>query len=259
MERPVKISAVSYLNTIPFDYGILTHADPGKFILELDVPSVCARKLQEGVVDIALVPAGAIPDFTNPVILPGYCIGAVQKVKTVLLLSHEPLEKIKRIHLDFDSRTSVQLVKVLAQHYWKIEPEWINLRAGEAEKISGNEAIVAIGDKTFELVKRFPYVYDLAEEWIRCTSLPFVFAVWMTNNPLPEELIKNLDEALYFGITHISEAIHYFNAKLPAGVDCFAYLKENISYHFDEDKKAGLQLFLSFIKGITNYELRITN
>ena len=248
MKRPVKISAVSYLNTIPFDYGILSHTNPGQFLLELDVPSVCARKLKEGVVDIALVPAGAIPDFNNPIILPEFCIGAVQKVKTVLLLSHEPLEKIKKVYLDFDSRTSVQLAKVLARESWKIEPDWVNLKSGEAENITGKEAIVAIGDKTFELVKRFPFVYDLAEEWIRYTSLPFVFAVWMTAKTLPSEIIQGLNEALYFGTTHISEAIHYFNDKLPVGVDCLAYLQENISYQFDENKKAGLELFLSFIR-----------
>ena len=259
MERPVKISAVSYLNTIPFDYGILSHTTPGQFLLELDVPSVCARKLKEGVVDIALVPAGAIPDFNNPVILPEFCIGAVQKVKTVLLLSHEPLEKIKKVYLDFDSRTSVQLAKVLAREYWKIEPDWVNLKSGEAGNNTGKEAIVAIGDKTFELVKRFPYVYDLAEEWIRFTSLPFVFAVWMTTKSLPEEILQSLEKALLYGISHKPEALQYFTDKLPLGVDCLGYLQENISYQFDDMKKAGLEMFLSFIKGITNYELRITN
>ena len=150
-------------------------------------------------------------------------------------------------------------MKVLAQQYWKIEPEWINLKAGEAEKISGKGAIVAIGDKTFELVKRFPYVYDLAEEWIRFTSLPFVFAVWMANKSLPLEILQSLDNALAYGISHIPDALQYFTDKLPVGVDCLAYLEDNISYQLDENKKAGLELFLSFIMGITNYELRITN
>jgi chorismate dehydratase len=243
-----KISAVSYLNTIPFVYGIQRSGLLKDYRLDLDIPSLCAEKLKNGVVDVALIPVGALNDLASFEFVTDYCIGAVNTVKTVLLLSHKPLREITEIGLDYDSRTSVQLVKVLAKHSWKIDPIWKNLMPGQASQDPGVEAIVAIGDKTFGLVKKYPYCYDLAAEWIRLTSLPFVFAVWVATKKLPEHLQIDLNRALEYGINHIKETLEFFKDRLPAGEDCQSYLEKNISYTFDERKKEGLALFLNYLK-----------
>ncbi|MGA2823336.1 MAG: menaquinone biosynthesis protein [Bacteroidales bacterium] len=243
----LKISAVSYLNTIPFVYGIQRSGLLKDYRLDLDIPSLCAEKLKNGVVDVALIPVGALNDLASFQFITDYCIGAVSTVKTVLLLSHKPLHEITEIGLDYDSRTSVQLVKVLAKYQWKITPLWKNLMPGQASQDPGVEAIVAIGDKTFDLVKKYPYCYDLAEEWIRLTSLPFVFAVWVTTKKLPEHLQIDLNSALEYGVGHIKETLEFFKDKLPAEEDCQSYLEKNISYTFDERKKEGLRLFLNYL------------
>jgi len=243
----LKISAVSYLNTIPFVYGILKSGHLENFRLDLDVPSVCAEKLKDGEVDVALVPVGAIPDFDDPFIVSEYCIGAVGKVKTVLLLSQKPLEQIDSIYLDNDSRTSVKLVKVLAENYWKIRPSWNNLNPGQSDRPEKLESLVAIGDKTFELVKQYKYVIDLAEEWYRFTGLPFVFAVWLSKKQLPAIFKDQLNDALSYGLKHKAESLEYFIDKVPLCGDCLSYLENNISFQFDEEKKKGLELFLKYI------------
>ena len=248
MNLPLKISAVSYLNTFPFVYGILKSGWLENFRLYLDVPSVCAEKLKNDEVDVALVPIGALPDFDHPVIVSEYCIGATGKVKTVLLLSQKPLKQIDNIYLDYDSRTSVKLVRILAEHHWKISPHWINLNPGQSDRPEQLESIVAIGDKTFELVKQYEYIYDLAEEWFRFTGLPFVFAMWLSKKDIPPNLKEQLNLALSYGIQHKSEALEYFTDKLPACGDCLDYLENNISFQFNEEKKKGLQLFLHYIK-----------
>jgi chorismate dehydratase len=242
-----KISAVSYLNTIPFVYGIQRSGLLKDYRLDLDIPSLCAEKLKNGVVDVALIPVGALSDLASFEFITDYCIGAVSTVKTVLLLSHKPLNEITEIGLDYDSRTSVQLVKVLAKYQWKIAPSWKNLMPGQASQDPGMEAIVAIGDKTFGLVKKYPYCYDLAEEWIRLTSLPFVFAVWVTTKKLSEPIKTALNSALEYGVGHIKETLEFFKDKLPADEDCQSYLEKNISYTFDERKKEGLRLFLKYL------------
>jgi len=242
-----KISAVSYLNTIPFVYGILSSGILDNYDLSLEIPSLCAENLRNGKVDIALVPAGAIPEMRNAEILPGYCIGAIRKVRTVLLLSRKPLNEIRTIYLDFDSRTSVKLIKVLAQKFWHIDPVWVNMERGQAEHPVSIDSLVAIGDKTFGLVNDFPYVYDLAEEWIRYTGLPFVFAVWMTGKNTPAEEIKKLNAALEFGITHREDAIAHFQSRIPGGIDALEYLTKNISFELDAQKRKGLDLFLSYL------------
>ncbi|MDP4280909.1 MAG: menaquinone biosynthesis protein [Bacteroidota bacterium] len=244
--NPLTITAVSYLNTFPFVYGIEKSGILDRFCLMLDVPSQCAENIRNGQADIGLVPVGALPDFSSFNYIPGYCIGAVSPVRTVLLLSQKPLPEITHIHLDYDSRTSVRLVRVLANHYWKIHPEWIPLKAGEAGL--SHESVVAIGDKTFNLVKKYNYVYDLAEEWIRFTSLPFVFAVWISRVPLPSDQLEVFRKALEFGVTHKKETLEYFKNRLPSGIDCLDYFEHNISYEFDELKKKGLETFLQYIR-----------
>lgn len=243
----VKISAVSYLNTFPFVFGLKTSGELDDFDLQLDIPSVCALKLKNNVVDLALVPVGAIPELDHPISVADYCIGAEREVKTVLLLSQLPLEDIREIALDYDSRTSVQLIRILADRFWKIKPLWRQLGPGEAENPAGCESLVAIGDKTFQLVDRYPYVYDLASEWIKHTSLPFVFAVWLANKPLPEGFVRKFNKALEYGILRKQEIPEFFRNRIPPGLDVISYLDNNISYAFDERKKEGMALFLSYI------------
>jgi len=244
----LRISAVSYLNTYPFVYGIKKSGILSDFSLSLDVPSLCAEKLKSGLADIALVPVGALPEISQFYYISDFCIGAVGKVKTVLLLSKVPLDRITKIYLDHDSRTSVELVKVLASHYWHIAPRWVNLKEGRAAADHEMESLVAIGDKTFDIRHKYPYVYDLGEAWISFSGLPFVFAAWISLNKLPDNVILEFNHALAFGVSHRRDCIDYFRDKLPAYDDCLGYLERNISYEFDERKKQGLELFLSYLR-----------
>jgi chorismate dehydratase len=245
--KPVRIAAVSYLNTFPFVFGIKTSGELDDIDLQLDVPSLCAEKLKSGEVELALVPAGALPEIEGCRIVTDFCIGAESDVRTVLLLSMKPLEEISAIHLDFDSRTSVALAKILAEHHWKIDPEWIPLPPGKASAPAEIESLVAIGDKTFRLSSEYPYVYDLAGEWIRFTGLPFVFAVWATRGDLPEGFLAKFNKALEYGISRKNEIPDFFRNQIPMGVNVMDYLANNISYPLTEEKRAGLTRFLGLI------------
>ena len=243
----LKVSAVSYLNTFPFVYGLKESGLFKNFQLDLDVPSICAEKLKNGTADLALVPVGALKEIKDFHYITDYCIGAVGEVKTVLLLSKVPLERISHVYLDFDSRTSVELVKVLARNYWHINPQWQNLKSGQSGIAQDYESLVAIGDKTFELRPHYPFVYDLAEAWISFTGLPFVFAVWVSRKKLPDDVRLSFTKALAYGVSHKRECIDYFRDKLPSFNDCLSYLENNISYEFDQKKREGLEAFLSFL------------
>ena len=109
-----KITAVSYLNTIPFVYG-LQHADSLRADLLLAPPADCAKNYIEGRADIALLPVAVVPELKNTNIVTDYCIGAVGAVRTVTVMSNEPITTVKRIWLDAHSRTSVQLCAFCVQ------------------------------------------------------------------------------------------------------------------------------------------------
>jgi chorismate dehydratase len=244
----LRISAVSYLNTLPFVYGIKHSGLLSNYDLQLDIPSECARKFISKEVDIALVPVAALAKLKSYQLMNEFCIGAAGKVKTVLLLSQVPLSEIKTIHLDYHSLTSVNLVRILAEHHWNINPEWINLDELTEINLAKLESIVAIGDKTFLLDKEFSYVYDLAEEWKDFTQLPFVFACWVAQENVPAEILNTFKNALGWGIQHKLQSIdELFDAKRFPNVDLKEYYERNIDFIFDKQKHAAFNLFLKYL------------
>ncbi len=245
----IRISAVSYLNSLPFVYGLNHSALKNECEISLDIPSVCAEKLINGNVDIGLIPVAAISQVSNAHIISDYCIGANGKVKTVCLFSEVPLQEIKTVLLDYQSRTSVMLAKILAKEFWKINPEFVNAEAGFEKNIKGTTAGVVIGDRAFSLTTS--YTYDLSEEWKKITNLPFVFACWVANKNLSVEFISEFNQALKTGLDNIDQTLEEFPPSVISKAEAKKYLTENISYDFDSEKKKAMELFNHLAKKIT--------
>lgn len=215
--------------------------------LSRDIPSECARKLLNNEVDIGLIPVAVIPQLNESYIISDYCIGANGAVNSVMLYSEVPLEKIEKIHLDYQSRTSVQLVKILAKEFWKINPEFIAAEKGFENTISGNTAAVVIGDRTFELNNKFPFVFDLPQEWKKMTGLPFVFATWVANKKIADDFLQQFNTALKQGISNIEKSITHYHLQEKYPTNVSEYLKSYIQYNFGEAQKTALKTFLSKI------------
>lgn len=248
----IKISLVSYLNTLPFLYGIKQTAFINDIELQSDIPSVCAQKLINNEVDLGLVPVAILPLLKEYYIVSDYCIGAKGKVNSVLLLSDVPLNEIEEIFLDYQSRTSINLTKVLAKNYWNINPIWKSTEDGYENEISGNTAGVIIGDRTFNLSKEYKYQYDLAEEWYDFTKLPFAFACWVSNKKLPKSFTDELNASLSFGVNHISESISLAKNNKIQEKQLLKYLSKDIDYNLDNDKRKSIELFLNYLTEITD-------
>jgi len=244
--KTLRISAISYLNTIPFVYGINHSGYLTDYLLEFDVPSECAEKLIRGKTDIGIVPVAAIPQMPFAEIMTNYCIGAVGKVQTVILVANTQLENLERIYLDTDSRTSVMLTRILFRHYWKKECEFLPLTLKPKDTLAENEGMVLIGDKTFHLDQPYFLHLDLAEEWVNFTGLPFVFACWVSNVRLSAEVKESFEKSIEWGIEHRPEAILNLQTERYPGVDVSEYLLQTISYPLDEAKRSGMALFLKY-------------
>lgn len=236
------------MNTLPFLYGIKHSGFLDNYKFMLDYPAICAKKLIDNEVDIALIPVASIPKVNSPKIISDYCIGSFKEVKSVLLLSDVPLEKIKTILLDYQSQTSIHLVQLLALKYWHINPKWTPAEKDFENTISGETAGVVIGDRTFALHNKHPYVYDLSLEWYKFTGFPFVFAAWVANKNIPSAFIEKLNKALEYGVKHLDEVVVEFKLLKPdTDVDLYDYLKNNLDYRFDEDKRKSLDLFYKYL------------
>ncbi|MDR3286794.1 MAG: menaquinone biosynthesis protein [Prevotellaceae bacterium] len=236
----VRVSAISYLNTIPFIYGLQNSSIMSKIDMAFDVPSTCAKRLLNNTADIGIVPVVVVPALPEYHIISNYCIGSVGKVRTVALFSNSEINKIKTVYLDKDSRTSAMLAQILAHKYWKISPEFKPL---DAEKFDEKDAaFMLIGDKAFEAEKQFSHTFDLGEEWYKFKKIPFVFATWTANKKLDEQFLYEFNSALTFGVNNTKAAVE----QQSNGIDkktAIEYFEKYISYDFDSLKRQGLTEF----------------
>ncbi len=247
MLKKYSVSIVKYTNTLPLRYGINNSEVLAEMDLQLDIPAVCAQKLLDDKVDIGLIPVAVIPLLKEYHIISNYCIGSNERVDTVKLYSYVPLEQIKNIYLDYQSRTSSMLAKVLCKNYWNINPDFINAEAGFESKIAHKDAAVVIGDRCFTLNGTFEFEYDLAFEWKKFTDLPFVFAAWVSNKKIDQDFIAKLESAMKYGVAHTDEAIKE-DKSITNRTMIKTYLTERINYNLDEAKKKSLHHFLDLIK-----------
>lgn len=210
-----------------------------------DYPASVAAMLLNNEIDVGLVPVAIIPTLKQAHIISDYCIGAEADVASVCLFSDVPVQQIKRVLLDYQSRTSVKLVKILLKEYWNIEPELVEATEDFRDLIGGTTAAVVIGDRAFEQRKISAYSFDLAAAWKAHTGLPFVFAAWVSNKPLPANFIEAFNNANKIGLNNLEAVI----AEHPYTLfDLKKYFTQNISYTLTAEKRKGMALFLDKIK-----------
>lgn len=236
----IKISAVSYTNTKPFIYGIERSDVINQIDLSLDIPSDCATKLIEGQVDVGLIPVAVMPLVPNANIIGNYCIGSIGAVNSVFIFSNVPVDQIRTVKLDKHSRTSNNLAKVLLKFYWKQEVEFTT------DLDADTDAMVLIGDRTFGKTREFSYCYDMGEQWMNFTGLPFVYAAWVANKELPERFKADFDAALKLGLDNRKAVI----AALPAvaNFNLDDYLMNKLEFNLTDSKREALSRFLDYIK-----------
>lgn len=244
-----QISIVNYANTLPFKWALKQSALIEEIDLQEDIPSICAQKLKFKRVDLALVPVALIPELDHYFIESEYCIGANGRVESVKLYSKVPIENISEVALDYQSRSSVNLTKVLFKFFWKKEVLFTDTLPGYEDQIGGTKAAVVIGDRTFALNGTNEFEYDLSEEWQKFTGLPFVFAAWLSTEKIPESFMKEFNRVLRDGVEHIEQVIE--EEELPVNISKLHmknYLLNNIDYNLDAEKLKALKLFLEYMK-----------
>ena len=245
----IQTGIVKYLNTKPLLYGIEHSPVAAKLDLIPGYPAEIAKMLETGSIDLGLVPVAAIPNLKNGVIISDYCIGCDGAVASVCIFSEVPIEKVTEVYMDYQSRTSVQLAKILLRNYWKTKAAFIDARPDFLDSIKGNAAGLVIGDRAFEQRKKSAFIYDLGEAWKSYTGLPFVFAAWVSNKEQDTAFVQQFNAANKWGVQHIEEVVQQYPSAL---FDLHHYYNDCISYELDEQKKRGMQLFLDMITGKVN-------
>lgn len=242
LDKRIRIGAVSYLNTRPLLFGLKRSGLMDRVEVVEAYPARVASLLLNDEIDVGLVPVAIIPNLKESHIITDYCIGTEGEVASVAIFSEVPLEQTDKILLDYQSRTSVNLAKILLKEYWRLTPVLEDAREDFRVHISDTTAGVVIGDRALEQRKISRYCYDLGTAWKEHTGYPFVFAAWVANKVLPEDFQDAFNRANAYGISHIAEVIA---AEKPYPTyDLTDYYTRNISYRLDTNKRKGLALFL---------------
>ena len=247
MDKKWRIGAVSYLNTRPLLLGMEQSPFRDSIDLVKSYPAQIAQDLLDDTIDIGLIPVAIMPLISNPQIVSKYVIGTEGEVASVALFSQVPMDQIEKVYLDYQSRTSVALAKILFKQHWKKEVEFLIATEGYINEISGTTAGIIIGDRALASLDRFEHIYDLGLAWKAYTGLPFVFAAWVANKPIPAAFMEAFDVANGYGLKHLNEVISLIPANEQV-YDLHKYYTENISYELTHEKTKGLEKFLEIIK-----------
>jgi chorismate dehydratase len=246
----MRISAISYLNTAPLMWDF-EHAETGRYFeISYTTPSRCAAELNEGSADIGLIPAAAYATIPDLAILPGVAIASKRAVRSILLISTKPLEEIRTVALDNSSLTSVALIKVLFAKFWGGERHYHAAPPELDSMLAANDAALLIGDPALQVSREKYLFWDLAEEWIRFTGKPFVFAFWAITSSamkraradLPGLFQESRDHGL--AAPSLAEICRTWAPKLGLKeAEIHEYLTSNIHYYLDDACLEALQLF----------------
>jgi chorismate dehydratase len=257
--KQLRISAISYLNTAPlmwdFEHG---HTDArSAFNMSYTIPSQCAASLREGSADIGIIPVAAYASIPDLAILPGVAIASRRAVRSILLVSKVPLEKIQTVALDTSSMTSVALIKVLFAKWWGGGRTFTAMEPDIEKMLEMHDAGLVIGDPALKIDCSRYLTFDLAEEWIRFTGKPFVFAFWAVRQAVLTDAPRDLDLATVFqesrdhglqpeNLDHIAREWSPRLGLDEGGIK--SYLTENIHYFLDPACLDGMQLFYQFAR-----------
>jgi chorismate dehydratase len=252
--RRLRISAISYLNTAPlmwdFDHGNASR----DFDISYTLPSACARALAAGTADIGIIPAAAYAQIPGLRVLPGVAIASRQPVRSILLVSKVPLDKIQTVALDTSSMTSVALTKVLLEKWLGGGRTFTPMSPNIDTMLADHDAGLLIGDPALQIDRSRYFTLDLAEEWIRYTGTPFVFAFWAVRQAASSEapaqdLAAIFQQSRDHGLepASLNQITSEWAPRLALKEsDVRSYLTESIYYHLDAPCLEGLQLFYRY-------------
>jgi chorismate dehydratase len=253
--RRLRISAISYLNTAPLMWDF-DHGDAGRhFEISYTLPSSCARALAEGTADIGIIPAAAYAQIPGLLVIPDVAIASRQAVRSILLIGKVPIEKVRSVALDTSSMTSVALTKVILEKWLGSGRTYTSMAPNIDQMLAQCDAGLLIGDPALQIDRSRYYTLDLAEEWIRHTGKPFVFAFWAVRRDAMEEADPALDLAETFqnsrdhGLQpeNLDQIAHEWAPRLQLSEpDVRSYLTDNIHYQLDAACLEGLQLFYRY-------------
>lgn len=245
MTPAVRLGAVDYLNVRPLVFDLEKRAD---LSLRFDVPSVCARLLDAGQIDLGMVPSVTYLDRPGDRIVPGVCIGSAGPVASVALFTRKPMRQIRTIALDTSSRTSAALVRILCRRAFDVAPTFVPHAPDLESMLAGADAALLIGDPALfvDHVSHGADKVDLGQVWTEMTGLPFVWAFWSGRADATQgtTVVQTLQEAAVRGADHLPAIASAYCSAAPERIPAAErYLRENLEFRLSPAAIRGLEAY----------------
>jgi len=241
----LRVGIVNYLNSKPLAWGFLKGHHSALFTPSYHSPALVARLLEQGGLDIGLIPSIEVQRIPGLTVLPDLCIAADREVRSVLLVARTPVEEIRRVAVDHNSRTSAALVQILLAERYGLAPEYVTARPDVERMLADCEAALLIGDPALKVRRDRYLILDLAAEWKTLTGLPFVFAVWAVRPEVDfPDLAFYFKSSLRYGLGSLDILVR--EAAAEVGLDSEeirAYLTDNLHYLLRDPERRALDEF----------------
>lgn len=227
----VRLGAVSYLNAQPLVVGLDAHPAVS---LRFDVPALCARLLNEGAIDLGMVPSITWLGRPGDRIVPGVCIGSEGPVASVALFTRREMADVRTVALDTSSRTSAALVRILCRRWFSIDPVFVTQPPDVSTMLAKADAALLIGDPALFLDHQAIGLQklDLGELWTSMTGLPFVWAFWSGRDGAASgETVEVLQQAAVQGSANLDVIAAAYCRHMPEREPTARrYLREHMRY-----------------------------
>jgi chorismate dehydratase len=241
----VRIASVPFVNAQPLTWGFPKGPYRGLFKVSLVPPSGIPDLLRSGKADVGLIPSIEYLGLPGVEFLPQIGIASKRRVRSVILASRVPLEEVRSVALDSNSRTSAVLLKIILRHKGLREVTYAEEAPSLQEMLRGHDAALLIGDAALAAETAGLQVYDLAAEWFALTGLPFVFALWAVRpGVVVPDGVRPFIESRRIGIAGIPEIAVLAGQRLRLSPDSIeSYLRTNIHFYLGSEEQRGLELF----------------
>jgi chorismate dehydratase len=271
----LRVSVVEYLNTAPLVWGFTDGPLAGRYDLNFTVPSLCAEAVRNGSADIGIIPAIEYQRIDGVVAFADMAIAAKREVRSLLVVSRKPIDRVRTLALDTSSRSTAALVRLLARHHWKIQPEFFDAAPDPSAMLERADAALVIGDPALRIAVKIDalhaksqpsagepcctddpdaapvpgvsilFVYDVVAEWRAWTGLPAVLALWVARRDVATaEIAADFLASKNYGLARIPEIAAQASEELQLPEDAIvSYLRDHINFDLDAENLAGLDRY----------------
>ena len=261
-----KVGHIQFLNCLPLYYGLVKSYALLDIELIKGTPTELNNLLLSGKLDISPISSIEYARHHDSLLLfPDFTVSSDGEVKSILLLSRFPIEKLsgKKIALTGTSATSQVLLKLILKHGYGIEPEYFVCPPDLNRMLETADAALLIGDialKYYITAKDF-YRYDLGIEWKKLTGKKMVYAVWAVNRKFSEtksELCENVFEtfrkSMDYSLKHLPEIIEYAVKWEPFSPSFLMDYFKSLRFDFGDDYQEGLLYFYKLASEIEEFQ-----